>query len=413
VSGSPTVAVVGAGLAGLAAATALRREGTEVLVLEALDRVGGRVWSDRLPAGGVIERGGEFVTRGYDALERHAAELGLHLQGMGIRYPDRRLVPDQRLERRAVAAAATAAAIAGERADGRRAVDVLAEEIADERIRELLAARLQSSSAFPVDELEADFLRDLPALVDDVETRRVAGGNQLLAERLAAPFGRRLHLNETVVRIAADEHHVVLGTGAREVEVDACVVAVPAPVVNRLRFEPPLPPAVAAAYASVRIGTAAKLAAQLAAPSEPDAAMSVEGRWWAYTTTADGVGGRTVGAWAGSAPTVALVAAREGPDGWLDAVEHLRPDLRIERATATVTVWDDACWAGGAYSVQPHVAGGARSLLEGPVGRMLFAGEHTARDRVATMEGALRSGERAAADALEVVLARTAASARG
>ncbi len=84
----PVVVVVGAGFAGLAAADSLLDAGVEVVALEALDRVGGRVWSDRLANGGVVERGAEFVTRGYETMERYAVRLGLELQGMGIHYPE-------------------------------------------------------------------------------------------------------------------------------------------------------------------------------------------------------------------------------------------------------------------------------------------------------------------------------------
>ncbi len=65
------VVVVGAGFAGLACAEELLRAGHEVVVLEARDRVGGRVWSATLegPLGpAVVERGAEFVLDGYDVL---------------------------------------------------------------------------------------------------------------------------------------------------------------------------------------------------------------------------------------------------------------------------------------------------------------------------------------------------------
>ena len=55
------VIVVGAGFAGLAAADALASAGVDVLVFEARDRVGGRVWSRELPTGGVVEMGAEFI----------------------------------------------------------------------------------------------------------------------------------------------------------------------------------------------------------------------------------------------------------------------------------------------------------------------------------------------------------------
>ena len=51
--------VVGAGLAGLVAADELARGGAQVVVLEARSRVGGRVWSQTLPNGAVVEMGAE------------------------------------------------------------------------------------------------------------------------------------------------------------------------------------------------------------------------------------------------------------------------------------------------------------------------------------------------------------------
>jgi monoamine oxidase len=80
------VCVVGAGFAGLAAALELSGAGHEVVVLEARDRVGGRVWSDVLPNGAVIERGAEFVLEGYDVLRHFVTELGLSLADTGMSY---------------------------------------------------------------------------------------------------------------------------------------------------------------------------------------------------------------------------------------------------------------------------------------------------------------------------------------
>ena len=64
----PRVAVVGAGLAGLAAGEALLRAGWDVVVLEARDRVGGRVWSRELADGSVVEMGAEFILPGNDVV---------------------------------------------------------------------------------------------------------------------------------------------------------------------------------------------------------------------------------------------------------------------------------------------------------------------------------------------------------
>ena len=79
------VVVVGAGFAGLLAAYRIAQVGHEVVVLEARDRVGGRVWSQELAPGdprSVVERGGEFVLGGYDVMRSVMAGLSLELADM-------------------------------------------------------------------------------------------------------------------------------------------------------------------------------------------------------------------------------------------------------------------------------------------------------------------------------------------
>ncbi|MGA8333567.1 MAG: FAD-dependent oxidoreductase, partial [Solirubrobacteraceae bacterium] len=82
------VIVVGAGFAGLTAADALARAGVEVDVLEARDRVGGRVWSVPF-ADGVVERGAEFILPHDRTVIAVAERLGLALVRKGTRYGNR------------------------------------------------------------------------------------------------------------------------------------------------------------------------------------------------------------------------------------------------------------------------------------------------------------------------------------
>ena len=86
------VVVVGAGFAGLLAAHRMAAAGHEVLVLEARDRVGGRVWSQELVPGDprtVVERGAEFVLDGYDVMRATMSELGLELADTTMSYYER------------------------------------------------------------------------------------------------------------------------------------------------------------------------------------------------------------------------------------------------------------------------------------------------------------------------------------
>ncbi|MDQ2621810.1 MAG: FAD-dependent oxidoreductase, partial [Actinomycetota bacterium] len=71
------VVVVGAGLAGLAAARKLRAGGATVLVLEARDRVGGRTLNEEIGDGEIVELGGQWVGPGQDRILELIGELGL------------------------------------------------------------------------------------------------------------------------------------------------------------------------------------------------------------------------------------------------------------------------------------------------------------------------------------------------
>ncbi|WP_295842336.1 NAD(P)/FAD-dependent oxidoreductase [uncultured Microbacterium sp.] len=72
------VVVIGAGAAGLTAANDLRKAGLSVVVLEARDRVGGRLWTDVID-GAMLELGGQWVSPDQQALIDTAADLGLPL----------------------------------------------------------------------------------------------------------------------------------------------------------------------------------------------------------------------------------------------------------------------------------------------------------------------------------------------
>ena len=103
--------VVGAGFAGLAAAAGLVGAGVEVEVFEARDRVGGRVWSVPF-AGGVVERGAEFILPGNETVIATAERLGLPLVRKGTKYGDREPTGQDGTGTHAVSREQVAAAVA-------------------------------------------------------------------------------------------------------------------------------------------------------------------------------------------------------------------------------------------------------------------------------------------------------------
>jgi monoamine oxidase len=404
--GPARVCVVGAGFAGLAAAAALAAGGLEPLVVEARERVGGRVHSRRLANGAVVELGAEFVEDDHQTLAATARDLGLAMAPSGMAYGDR--VPRGGLGTDRATVLAEVARLGGLLAGrpgpellGRSVAEVLAGLPLDPGAREAIAARLQVSAAQPVAELSAAALGHAGSSFSTRESLRVAGGNQRLALALADRLGGAVHLGTPVRVVAWSGGGVRVATDDAELTADACLLAVPASVMGRIRFDPPLPAWKAEALDRVAYGHAAKLFVPLRRVPPPSAVLSVPDRYWTWTASgADGTVQPVVSAFAGSAPALAALEVATGPARWRRKLAALRPDLDLDDGELLST-WDDDPWVEAAYSTRtPAFRPGDPDLLARPVGPLHFAGEHTAGPWSGLMEGALRSGRRAAAELL-------------
>jgi monoamine oxidase len=295
--------VVGAGFAGLAAAARLAGAGAEVDVFEARDRVGGRVWSVPF-AGGVVERGAEFILPGNETVIATAQRLGLPLVRKGTQYGNREPRGDERAVSREQVAAA-AARIASEPppscAPGSTLADALETYHLDPSVAEAIRSRVEVSCGYPADDLDPAVLRETGAAFGPFDTYNVEGGNDRIARELAAGLGDSVHLASPVRRVVWDEGGVRIRAGSHVVVADAAVVAVPASTAGAISFDPPLPDDTAAAMLGVRYGHAAKLFVALGAPVPPSATLSVPGRFWCWTQLgADGAPAPFVGAFAGT-----------------------------------------------------------------------------------------------------------------
>jgi chaperonin cofactor prefoldin len=89
---------------------------------------------------------------------------------------------------------------------------------------------------------------------------------------------------------------------------------------------------------------------------------------------------------------------------WLGRLRVLRPELCLDEERALLTTWADDPWARMAYSAERWSSDSDDPrLMAEPVGRIHFAGEHTAGDWAGLMEGALRSGDRVAQEVLQAM----------
>jgi monoamine oxidase len=396
------VIVVGAGLAGLAAADELARGGVDVLVLEARDRVGGRVWSRELPNGAVVELGAEFVLPGNDVLRALTARLGLGFCAKGMWYGDREPRGGIGVDRPTLLAAVEVVecALAGRPVDAPAvsAADFVGGLELDPGAAEAILARLEISTATTADQVDASELAGIAAH-SSADCPSVAGGNQRIALRLAEKLGGSVRLGSPVDAVAWGDGGVRVHAAGAQVEGDACVLAVPASVAGSIFFAPELPEAASGAIAATAYGHAAKLFVPLSVVPEPSAVLSVPERYWTWTATGeDGAVQPVVNAFAGSAPALAALRIEEEPATWLASLARLRPDLALEPDGAILSTWEDDPWACAAYSSSVPEEGWES------VGPLHFCGEHTAGPYHGLMEGALRSGIRAARE----VLARAA-----
>ena len=395
------VIIVGAGFAGLAAADELQRSGFDVEVFEARNRVGGRVHS--FPFGGVVaERGAEFILPGNEVVLALADRMGLRLVRKGTKYGDREPKGGESVTRAQVTEAIAQIAASAPPPGARTLVDALASYHLAPGVAEAIRARIEVSCAYSGEDLSASVLREGAAAFGDFDTYTVEGGNDRIARELAAGLADRVHLASPVRRVSWGEGEVRMRAGARLAVGDAAVLAVPATTLGAMSFDPPLPPAKTAAAREVRYGQAAKLFVPLRTPAPPSATLSVLERFWCYTQLgADGEPLPFVAAFAGSPGALEQLDVRCGPDRWIAALERLRPDLDLDPSGAQMSTWAEDPWARGAYSAASATAPIDAEVLVDVVGPLAFAGEHTAGDWHGLMEGALRSGVRAAQQLLQ------------
>lgn len=439
------VIIIGAGAAGLAAARALEAQRRAVLVLEARDRVGGRVRTLRDPQLPVpIELGAEFLHGAPErlfALAAEAGEVACEVDGVRWRIGEGRVstLPDfwERLGR-------VMHRVREEMpdADGplRQAVrDALGRrELVDER--KLALQFIQGfHAADPARASAKTLVEDGPW--DDEPSRRmhrVLGGYDRLLQQLATPLRGEIRLNAVVEHVAwrpgevrvryrdaADVRHAAVAR-AVVVTVPVGVLQAPRGAKGHITFAPAIP-ALRSALRGVGSGDVVRIAVQVREPFWERAELSPHLApreretltflhtdddtlpvWW----TTHPVRASLLVGWVGGPAATRLTRQLPRGDRPLRAaarravIAALSRQLRRPRSWVAGQVervwmhdWVRDPFARGAYSF-PLVGGGdSGKALERPIaGTVAFAGEAWAPDGDnATVHGAIASGERAAA----------------
>ena len=448
---SVDVAVLGAGLAGLVAARDLAAAGKDVLVLEARDRVGGRLLNEPLDATQIVEVGGQWIGPGQDRVAKLAADLGLetfpsHNEGRHlVRFGGRirsyagkipRLGPltladvglaQQRLERLARTVPLDRPWDAPDAEDldaqtfeawirrtcktdgGRRFFRVVSVAVwaAEAASLSLLHVLFYVHSAGGLDELldtEGGAQQD-----------RVVGGTQLLAIRLAERLGaQRVRLACPVRRVAWSDQGVTLSAdgpgGPVEVRARRAVLTGPPTMLGRLAYDPPLPAERDLLTQRVPNGAVAKCMAVYDRPFWREAGLSGQAAsdtgpvQVIFDNTPPSGSPGVLLAFLEGAHAMRLSGA--GPEARREAViaaftdffgpEAAGPTRYIERD------WSAEEWTRGCYG--GHMPPGAWTqlgpALAAPVGPLHWAGSETGQRWSGYMDGAVESGERAAAEVL-------------
>jgi monoamine oxidase len=427
------VVVIGAGVAGLAAARQLREKGVRVIVLEARPRIGGRILTARHPASSAaIELGAEFLHGDAPELRGIADAAGLlavDVDGERYRAAHGRLTKVEdfwgRLDR-----------ILGQ-AEARRAPDrplaaLFAERPGGTRYAEDRALARQFIEGFHAAELERISERAVaeggnPA-EDESEQRmaRFVDGYDRVPEWLAEPLGAVLRLRHLVTAIDWKPGRVRVAArhpeGAIEIHAKAVVVTLPISLLHdgvrgrgAVSFTPELPAATREAASRVAMGHVARIGVLLDRPL----GEIVDGRrgatlgrtsflhtdgeavpvWWTHYPLRSGL----MTGWAGGPAAMELLSDfRRFPHR---AIGSLARALGLHRRTVARHLvgtfahdWRHDPFSRGAYSYPLVDGADAAKTLSRPVHRTVFlAGEATdAAGSNATVHGAIASGRRAA-----------------
>ncbi len=437
------VVIVGAGASGLTAATELRKAGLSVAVLEARDRVGGRLWTDDVD-GVTLEIGGQWVSPDQDALIATLDELGLetyerYRDGTNIyisptgerRTFDGEIFPvPPKTEHEIVSLIDKLDALVAEIDPDRPWEHPQAEELDeisfrrwletqtdDEEARlnigmfiagamltkpahsfSALQALLMAASAGSFSHLvDADFILD----------KRVKGGLQQVPLLLAERLGDDLHLNAPVRTMRWNEEGVTAIADGVEVKARFAILALPPVLISRISYEPPLPRLQQQLHQHLSMGFVIKVHAVYETPFWREDGYSgtafspYELVHEAYDNCYDGDQRGTLVGFVSdeAADAVFRLSPEERKARILESLSHYYGPKALDTVVYYESDWGSEEWTRGAYAASFDMGGLARygADLRTPVGPIHFSCSDMAGKGYQHVDGAIRVGRETAA----------------
>jgi len=441
------VIVVGGGLSGLTAALALRANGWDVTVLEARDRIGGRVHTLHSPFtdGLHVEAGGESIDDNHDQIQAMARRYGLAL----AQRPSGKLLTATvvRNGNRSVLQTAAAAdpamlggyttfgagllTLAGNLDPAHPELSPMAQAWDSQTLQDYANTQTLDPAAgllvqnnyrgnFNAQMHEVSLLFALQQAVSDAslteagtEHFRIAAGNSALPEAMARDLGPIVHFNSPVTKVEQFSWGVRVHTSsngtATTYDGARLVLAAPTPALRGITFSPPLPTDAAAMIAELNLGHALKVSTEfrkrfwmteglsgftitdLPFGIAWDSTDSVPGGSQHHGVLTQFVTGDAAAAGAAQTDNVRIATFQQ-------QLNSVYPEGVAEQSgVATTVAWANERFTGGGYTVfGPGQLTRFWPVLRQALGPMWFAGEHT-EPLAGYMESAIRSGHRVAA----------------